>query len=305
MDIRRLAVIAMPVIIFLSWQGVLLLLLAYHRMSKKGRRNPLTRQLLRSPGESLRTQIEDAGIEIVFYVMVFTTLPLLMYAILVSGAFYTRANNDISSYLIGIFTCCFELFAGYKLLNLLKTRNNLRLAFDCEMAVGQELNQLMREGCYVFHDFPAEGFNIDHVVVSTKGVLAVETKGRSKRDKKGGSEEATVVYDGGALKFPGWVEKEPIDQAKRQADWLAKWLSSAVGEQIDVQAVLALPGWFIDRKESSPGLLFFNGKNSDLLLKWVQGNELSDVLMKRISHQLEQHCRDVEPLAYAKESNEK
>lgn len=305
MDIRRLIGITMPVIIFLIWQGLLYLLLAYYRMGKKGHRNPLTRQLLRSPGESLRSQIEDINLDVISYGMIFMTFPLLMYAILESEALNPHATDDISSYFIALITCCLELFAGYKLLRLLKIRNNLRLGFDCEVAVGQELNLLMREGCYVYHDFPADKFNIDHVVVSPKGVLAVETKGRKKRDNKGGAEEATVVYDSGALKFPGWTEKEPIDQAKRQADWLAKWLSSAVGEKVSAQAVLALPGWYVDRKESSPGVLFFNGKNSDLLLKLVQGDQLSDVLMKRISHQLEQRCRDIEPTAYSKTTKDK
>jgi hypothetical protein len=154
----------------------------------------------------------------------------------------------------------------------------------------------------VYHDFPADKFNIDHVVVSPKGVFAVETKGRSKQDKKRGSGEATVVYDDQVLRFPGWIEKEPLDQSKRQAVWLSQWLSSAVGEQIAVKPVLALPGWFIERKKPSPDLILFNGKNPDLLLKWVTSTStpLSAELMQRVVHQLEQRCRDVEPSAYRK-----
>ncbi len=51
---------------------------------------------------------------------------------------------------------------------------------DCEMAVGQELNNPMCAGYRVYNDVPAEGLNIDHVVVGRNGVFAVETKGRSK-----------------------------------------------------------------------------------------------------------------------------
>ncbi len=96
------------------------------------------------------------------------------------------------------------------------------------------------------------------------------------------------------------MKKEPLDQSKRQAVWLSQWLSSAVGEQIAVKPVLALPGWFIERQKPSPDLILFNGKNPDLLLKWVTSISLSDTLMQRVVHQLEQRCRDVEPSVYKK-----
>ena len=276
-------------------------LIAYRKMTNKGRRNPLTRQLLRSPGESLRTKIEDLSFDATYYLMVLFILPLFVYAVYLS-----QMHRDNTLVILSIiFACVGLIFLIYKLLKVWKDRYRLRLGLDCEMAVGQELNQLMREGCYVFHDFPAEGFNIDHVVVSPKGILAIETKGRAKPDKDGGSSEATVVFDGEALKFPGWVEKKPIDQAIRQAEWLAKWLSSAVGERIAVQPVLALPGWFIERKKPSPRLLLFNGKNPELLLKWMPDTGVSEVLMKRIHHQLDQRCRDIEPVAYPKKAKYK
>ena len=47
-------------------------------------------------------------------------------------------------------------------------------------------------------------------------------------------------------------------------------------------------------------MLIFNGKNPENLLKWTNSAQLSDILVQRISHQLEQRCRDVEPVAYSK-----
>jgi len=78
------------------------------------------------------------------------------------------------------------------------------------------------------------------------------------------------------------------------------WMSSAVGEQVYVRAVLALPGWYIERLKSSDVLLF-NGKNP---LAWAgikPENPLSDSMIQRIVHQIDQKCRDVEPAAYSKE----
>jgi hypothetical protein len=47
--------------------------------------------------------------------------------------------------------------------------DNLRTGYDAELAVGQELDRLMRQGTIVFHDFPADGFNLDHGSCSGKG----------------------------------------------------------------------------------------------------------------------------------------
>lgn len=150
----------------------------------------------------------------------------------------------------------------------------------------------------MYHDFPAEEFNIDHVVVGPSGVFAVETKGRAKLDKGRGTIDAQVIYDGKGLQFPDWSERKPLNQAKRQAVWLAKWLSSAIGEPVAVKPALALAGWFI--KRTQPGdVAVFNGKNPFFLAR-PQGAPLAETMIKRIVHQVEQRCRDVEAGGYRK-----
>ena len=69
-------------------------------------------------------------------------------------------------------------FVAYRIRLLLRQSvrmDRLRLGLDAELAVGQELDQLMRQGAAVFHDFPADKFNIDHIVISRGGVFAIET----------------------------------------------------------------------------------------------------------------------------------
>ena len=74
----------------------------------------------------------------------------------------------------------FETYFIIKLLRLLNRRRKFRLGYEGELAVGQELNQLLREGYEVYHDFPADKFNIDHIIIGPAGVYAVETKARQK-----------------------------------------------------------------------------------------------------------------------------
>jgi hypothetical protein len=171
--------------------------------------------------------------------------------------------------------------------------DRMRVGLDAEMAVGQELDQLMREGAVVYHDVPGEAFNIDHVVIATSGVFAVETKGRAKPIRGKGSRDATVEFDGHALRVPTWSETKPLAQAQRQAKWLAQWLSSATGAPTPVTSVLAIPGWFIERKARSE-VLIYNGKGPGFLLQ-RHGAELSEEMIKRISHQIDQRCRTVKP----------
>ncbi len=276
---------------------ILLGMLYIFRFTRKGRRSPLTRSLLRSPGESLRVKIENVDDDLNMYLMGILVIPVMGVAVYTSQVASSAKATELQGIVIGVL-----LAVGYclvKLWALMKIRADLRLGLDCELAVGQELNHLMQNGCRVYHDFPADNFNIDHVVVGSKGVFAVETKGRAKPDKKGGVAEATVIFDGEALRFPNGTEKGYLDQAKRQAVWLSKWLSSAAGESLSVQPVLALPGWFIQRDKPSD-MLIFNGKNPDLLLKWGRDDRLSEQTIKRIVHQIDQRCRDVEPVAYSK-----
>jgi|SRR6056297_3453533 len=273
---------------------------ALFKHKKRQKRTPLTSKLLRTPGETLRREIEaqvekfdDSWLRWIA-LFVAPLLVLLALAQLQSGKLHYWQIGLIG--LLIVLCCVWFIKSIYRYLN--KT-NQLRLGLDAELAVGQELNHLMRLECHVYHDFPAEDFNIDHVVVGPAGVFAVETKGRSKPDKGRGALDAKVIYDGETLRFPDWHEPQPLLQAKRQAVWLSKWLSSATGEQINARPVLALPGWFVERTKAGD-VMVINGKSPHVLAKPGNHGKLSDASIQRISHQLEQRCRDVEPVAYRK-----
>jgi hypothetical protein len=130
------------------------------------------------------------------------------------------------------------------------------------------------------------------VVVGPGGVFAIETKARPKRHQ-----EWTVTSDGNVLHFPRWQEREPLEQARRQAGELRKFLTSAIGEPVDVTPVVALPGWRVERSGRSD-VLVINPKNPTFLAEPRGGRQLTTQTIERIAHQLEQRCRDVEPLAF-------
>ena len=98
-----------------------------------------------------------------------------------------------------------------------------RLGMEGEIATGQELNQLMLDGCRVFHDVPFEYGNIDHVVVSKSGVFAVETKMHAKSNDSG-SEKVIVDFDNNRLQFSDWNWGIPVKQLETNSRWLSRAL---------------------------------------------------------------------------------
>ena len=265
------------------------------RKARARRRSPIAKDLLRSPGHSLREQLEELHTDLVFDIALLMVIPLMSLTLFLAQAHVTGLSKIWHlAPLYAVFALVFIGGASRKLWKAGIQLDNLRAGYDAELAVGQELDQLMRQGAFVFHDVPADGFNIDHVVISVEGVFAVETKGYTKPKRDGGRADATVTFDGKVLNFPTWTTTEPLDQAERQALWLAKWLGSAVGSPIQVLPVLALPGWFVERTGRG-SVRVFNGKELAGLLKTRGGQRLSPQDVQRVAHQVEQRCRTVAP----------
>jgi hypothetical protein len=258
----------------------------------RGRRTPFTRKYLRSPGESLRRQLDALADrfdgEILLVPAACFLLGLGVYA-------FASGEKPIGRLfgLLGLGALALLLLR----FNRLSTQiANHRLGFLGERAVGEELNRLLAEGWSVFHDVPfadnpaAGPFNVDHAVVGPGGVYAIETKTRRKRRAKDGHD---VVFDGRFLHFPWGREFLGPDNARFRAKALAAWLSKSLQRDIPVIPVLVLPGWFVRREGKSdlrvvsdgelPSL--FRGVNSELLLDPAAVQAIRDLL--------EERCRDV------------
>jgi hypothetical protein len=276
------------ILVFLSGPALMwgILRIWKWKRERSGSRPPFEDLLLRSPGERLRGEIADISDDIDTYLLSASMFPLLLF-----GIYMTRVV-EFRTLLMWLLGAGFMGFLIWRIVTLIKRRRDLRLGLAGEMATGEELNRLMLEGHRVYHDFPAERFNIDHILVGPAGVFAVETKARSKGSTGDRKEEAKVIYEGERLRFPNWVTTEPIDQAKAQAAWLTKWLSSAVGDPVKVSPMVTIPGWFIERK-SPNGVPVLNPKQVKTYLGAKKEVLLSESMIKRICHQLEQRCRDV------------
>jgi hypothetical protein len=269
-----------------------LLFLREREIRGRTRRNPLNRNLLRSPGQSLLAQIDDLTTDLMAHVGLLVAIGPLV-ANLIYGTWVIEGRLRPSTAAIGLAAFLGAgIYVSRRVRRQWKELLKLRLGLDAEEAIGQELNYLMPLGFRVFHDIPCNDFNIDHVVVGAPGLFVVETKGRSKP-----LEESEVTFDGERLQFPGWREVTPVRQVQASTRWLEGWISSAIGEKVRATSVLAIPGWYINRKTSDCAVLTANGKNMAGLFQTF-GSRLSPETVQRIAHQLEERCRTVEPRAY-------
>ncbi len=125
-----------------------------------------------------------------------------------------------------------------------KKLKELRLGRDGERAVGQFLERFNDGRGRVFHDIPAEDFNLDHVVISTHGIYAIETKTWSKPWPK-----ATITVDGEQLLAAGKKpDRNPIDQAAASARWLEWLLEESTGKHFKVRGVVVFPSWYVEQR---------------------------------------------------------
>lgn len=281
------------------------LLFMRKRRARQARRSPIHFELLRAPGHTLREQMDEASNDLTWDIATLMALPLMILAVFLAQA-HLRSLDKMSHLapLYVFFVLVAVVWTVRRMVRVGHRLDKLRAGYDAEVAVGQELDQLMRQGAVVFHDFPAEGFNIDHIVISRRGLFAVETKGYTKLGDKKGKAAATVVFDGKNLAFPQWTISEPLDQAERQAQWLSRWASSATGDAIVAVPVVALPGWFVERKGRGP-VRVYSGRELGRLLDAVGAMPLTEDAMQRTAHQVEQRCRDVAPRYWNEGSDSK
>lgn len=259
------------------------------RLDADQRREAITTDLRNLPASSLQKSRDDFVERQISRLMTAAIVGLSTASLFSSRRVSPTAFNwdwlD-SAALLTIIGC--GLYYGWLMIREMPQGRKLRQAIRAEQAVAQELAASLAGDNRIIHDVQAGDFNIDHVVITRAGVFAVETKSRLKPPVGNGSPK--VKYDGKQLEFPGWVETKPIEQAARQAKWLADYLQKATGERFPVFAVLALPGWYIDYsvRATEQMVRVINPKNSGwLLLPGKQPIRLEPAAIQRAAFQIE------------------
>lgn len=228
--------------------ATLCFLMLYRKwQARDGRRSPIANKRIHGAGEQLRKRIDDHDERIIQGI---TSLVFIGPYLL---AFWALLQIDLQHLRFGfkevlllVAFVAMTLWAASRIVVHGNRRRDALQGLRAELYTAQELNRLQAQGCVVFHDVPADGFNLDHVIIGPAGVYAVETKSFRKPRAADGKSQFKVTYDGVWLAFPNFRTDQPSQQARQQADWLRRHLQQALGQPIPVKPALALPGWWID-----------------------------------------------------------
>ena len=249
------------VLVFLAFSAGLIFL----EVTAKDRRRPFSsrQKLLREPGHSLRQKITDLDRQLTRTFLSFSATGLVLLMLLANhGASYDPDPMSVvlDRLILGLLVVV-VIAVSLAVVSSFRRRRNLALGLFGERIVAEHLEPLKASGHRVFHDVPAEvpltrfakrPGNIDHVVVGPAGVFAIETKTRRQGRTRVGVMAHEIIYDGRALAFPWGEDRHGLEQAGRQAEWLAAFLENQLGRPVAVQPLLVFPGWTILRKDRGP-----------------------------------------------------
>jgi nuclease-like protein len=257
-------------------------LIRLQRRAKKTRA-PIEWRLLRSPGESCRARLERIDEKLMWCVALLMAGPMAFG--LCAPGFPDRLSISLLVAVIGL--CVAAVYFG------VNEYRACSLGLMGERAVGEELNQLMVEGCRVFHDYPGgpKG-SIDHIVVAPTGVYAIATRTRRKRRAPKGESNHELTFDGKKLHFPRSISTRGVEDARGNAAELSRELTEATGETVQVKAILTVPGWHISRTGKSD-VSVLNPKEIRQAVLLTAHPTLSPDQIQAIAQQVEWKCRDV------------
>lgn len=220
------------------------------------RRSPIKNLPVRQPGQSLRDQI----VELLFdrwlvYWVIALCFGLATGMLLIAVIFGSAVFPIILCTTIAAVSFSLALTRGR---SAWRRIGNNKLGQIGEEAVGQYLEEKLRPlGAQVLHDIPMDGFNIDHVVIHTTGIYAVETKTHSKPAKG----RCDVRYDGTQITVNGFTpDRDPVVQASAQSTSLRDLLESSTGKRFKVQPVVLYPGWYVSSSAQWPDVWVQNEK---------------------------------------------
>lgn len=269
----------------------LFIIIGQRKRWRRERKHPFGEPIPRVPGEFLMKQMEEesdeAFIHFIFPVLVIAAgIPFVMTR---SGTAQLQGWGFLAVICIGCAGLNYSLLRRWA-----EKRANQRLGAEGERFVAYHLSGLQRQGYAVFHDLQMGNWNIDHVVLGENGLFVIETKTRRKKQKATGGHESRATFDGDAIAWEDYQDRESVAQATRNARALAQLLTKETGESVNAQAVVAIPGWWVTSTRRLEGVHVINAKGVESVVRSVD-RRIAPAQLRRMQCQLEKlSFREVE-----------
>ncbi|WP_136247078.1 nuclease-related domain-containing protein [Halomonas borealis] len=253
----------LPLIFLFPLAATAVIVIALRNLHDARVSSPFDAHPLREPGQSLRDRLDRAFADLFLNGALG---PIVIMTPLVYGMgrmLFASQHNWLEWTLYGALSSALVLVFCFRLIHDFQRIRRLKRGLACELAVGQELERLIRPEShpyFVFHDVPGADDTLDHVAVTPHGVFVIETWARSPAIRPSGEEDNRVIVERERLRFPGGFERRPLRDTRRAVRWLSVWLEKELGRVVPVKGILALPGWRIEEAEAADDLLVVSGE---------------------------------------------
>lgn len=198
---------------------------------------------LRLPGQSLQERLYELGEDFMRNAVLIIVVGVMLLWSLFMWLFKTPPHVQVIVLSTSFIGSLIYFLPKLKKVSLEVKR--VKQGRDGERYVAEVLDEVKVGGGFVLHDLVVGNFNLDHVLVTRQGVFAVETKTLSKLKGK----NHKLVFDGETLRIGNYIlKRDSLEQAKRQARWLAELLERTTGRRFKVKPVVLFPGWYIEAK---------------------------------------------------------
>lgn len=206
----------------------------------KKARSPLKVSPLRNPGQSLDEELQRIFLD--SFLPYFLAPPLLVSFALIEWWRWYRPFPPSPWVATGLAFITI-IYSIYQVQKIRPKIHALKLGREGEKVVGQSLEELRSSGAIVLHDIKADGFNVDHIVISSKGIFVIETKTYSKPNGR----DAKVLFDGKTVSVGGKSpSRDPVKQVVANTAWVQEMLKERTGRSFPARSVVLFPGWFVE-----------------------------------------------------------
>jgi hypothetical protein len=203
-------------------------------------RSPLKVSPLRNPGQSLDEELQRILVDKFLPYFIF---PPLFIALAIGEWSRLYLSSSPSPRFATVLALISVLYSIYQVRKMRPKLRALKLGREGEKVVGQSLEDLRSSGAIVLHDIMADGFNVDHVVISSKGIFVIETKTRSKPNGR----DAKITFDGDKVSIDGrFPTRDPVKQVVANTAWVQEMLKERTGRSFPARPVVLFPGWFVE-----------------------------------------------------------
>jgi hypothetical protein len=275
-------------------------------------RPPQKTKLLRPPGYSLHCRIDELtekwSSTVMQAVLAGSVLGLLcgglyplVEALVLQRVTFSQVRAQPRSYVILSLAALIVSALAWLVASLVRAvqcqRNlrNCQFGLRGEQAVAEALadRTIAAAGYTSFHDVPGDGtWNIDHLVIGPGGIFVLETKTRSRRKPLWDQPDQKVYYDGQRLLFPWCEDGRVVGQVQRNVDWVRQFVAGFAPNNVTVQPVIVVPGWFVETQGAYP----VHAMNAEYLKKYIAKSKprFTEDELQGVVRRLDERCRDLE-----------